>query len=324
MPVNLNRWPNNFANGNLRIGMNKNWDQLEGKFNAFEQTNDNLIQDAKIAKEKAEAADTLSKNVQKQLDEAVIKGDSSPAADQARVDAIGITHPSLKARADNDFNTLTAQINVLSQNSLAKLCQDMAKGEYIVIDCFGDSTYYGLKVGGGRVDTPAPTMLQTILQSYYGNVNITVNNRGINSNQTTNALRTFENDIKNSVASIIYINYGLNDLTGANPTGVTDPKINAEQYRQNLRLMVTIARKYNKVVILDSPNVQLANHGGGDFQFRMEGTQQFSNTMKQVARELNVPFIDQQYLTNKYLQGALNIPDAFPDGLHPSQEVYIQ
>ncbi|WP_157349645.1 SGNH/GDSL hydrolase family protein [Bacillus sp. EE-W1] len=324
MPVNLNRWPNNFANGNLRIGMNKNWDQLEGKFNAFEQTNDNLIQDAKIAKEKAEAADTLSKNVQKQLDEAVIKGDSSPAADQARVDAIGKTHPSLKARADNDFNTLTAQINVLSQNSLAKLCQDMAKGEYIVIDCFGDSTYYGLKVGGGRVDTPAPTMLQTILQSYYGNVNITVNNRGLNSNQTTNALRSFENDVKNSVASIIYINYGLNDLTGANPTGVSDPKINAEQYRQNLRLMVTIARKYNKVVILDSPNVQLANHGGGDFQFRMEGTQQFSNTMKQVARELNVPFIDQQYLTNKYLQGALNIPDAFPDGLHPSQEVYIQ
>ncbi|PEM33761.1 GDSL-type esterase/lipase family protein [Bacillus wiedmannii] len=282
-----------------------------------EASSNTAINISNNAKDKAD-------NVQKQLDEAVIKGDSSPAADQARVDAIGITHPSLKARADNDFNTLTSQINVLSQNSLAKVCQDMATGNAVVIDCFGDSTYWGLKIGGGRVDIPAPAMLEKILQDYYGNTTITVNNRGVNGNQTTNILRSLENEMKNSVAQIVYFNPGLNDLTGANPTGVSDPKINAEQYRQNLRLMVTIARKYNKVVILDSPNVQLANHGGGDFQFRMEGTQQFSNTMKQVATELNVPFINQQYLTNKYLQGALNVPNAFPDGLHPSQDVYIQ
>lgn len=272
----------------------------------------------------ANGAKGKADSVEKQLNEVVIKGDSSVEAAQARIDALGTKHETLKERNDSDFNALTSQIKVLSQNSLAKLCQDMATGNAVVIDCFGDSTYWGLKVGGGRVDIPAPTMLQTILQSYYGNTTITVNNKGISGNQTTNALRTFENDMKYSVASIVYINYGLNDVSGANPTGVKDPKIDAEQYRQNLRTMVTIARKYNKVVILDSLNVQLANHGGGDLQFRMEGTQQFSNTMKQVARELNVPFIDQQYLTNKYLQGALNIPDAFPDGLHPSQEVYIQ
>lgn len=285
-----------------------------------EASSNTAINVANGAKDKAD-------NVQKQVDNLVVSGDSSPAADQARTDAVGVTHPSLKERNDSDFNTLIGHINVLSQNSLAKVCQEMAAGNAVVIDCFGDSTYWGLRagvIGGGRVDTPAPAMLEKILQSYYGNTTITVNNRGISGNQTTNALRTFEEEMRKSVAKIVYINYGLNDLTGANPTGVSDPKINAEQYRQNLRKMVTIARKYNKVVILDSPNVQLANHGGGDFQFRMEGTQQFSNTMKQVAMELNVPFINQQYLTNKYLQGALNVPAAFPDGLHPSQEVYLQ
>ncbi|OFD61430.1 SGNH/GDSL hydrolase family protein [Bacillus mycoides] len=285
-----------------------------------EANSNTAINVANGAKDKADS-------VQKQLNEVVIEGDSSVEAAQARTDANGQVHGNLKERNDSDFNTLIGQINVLSQNSLAKVCQEMAAGNAVVIDCFGDSTYWGLRasaIGGGRVDIPAPAMLETILQSYYGNTTITVNNRGISGNQTTNALRTFENDIKNTIAQVIYINYGLNDLSGANPSGAKDPKIDAEQYRQNLRKMVAIARKYNKVVILDSPNIQLANHGGGDFQFRMEGTQQFSNTMKQVARELNVPFIDQQYLTNKYLQGALNVPVSFPDGLHPSQEVYIQ
>lgn len=324
MPMDLDRWNSNIADRHLRNGTNSNWAKIEGSYNNLEKNNNKATSDSAEALKKSAEAKEKADNVQNQLNGIVVGGDSGPEAKQARTDSKGVTHSTLKERADSDYVTLDAQINTLQQNSLAKVCQDMAAGNTVVIDCFGDSTYYGLKIGGGRVDTPAPTMLQTILQSYYGNVNITVNNRGISGNQTTNALRTFENDIKNSIASIVYINYGLNDLTGANPTGASDPKINAEQYRQNLRRMVTVARKYNKVVILDSPNVQLANHGGGDFQFRMEGTQQFSNTMKQVATELNVPFINQQYLTHKYLQGALNVPVAFPDGLHPSQEVYLQ
>ncbi|SCM90408.1 SGNH/GDSL hydrolase family protein [Bacillus mycoides] len=294
---------------------------------ALSEINSQAAAEASAAKDFANKANELSISIQKQLNEIVINGDSSVEAAQARTDAGGKVHETLKDRNDSDFNALIGHINVLSQNSLAKVCQEMAAGNAVVIDCFGDSTYWGLRAsaaGGGRVDIPAPAMLQTILQDYYGNTTITVNNRGISGNQTTNALRTFEAEMRKSVAQIVYINYGLNDMSGANPTGIKDPKIDAEQYRQNIRLMVTIARKYNKVVILDSPNVQLANHGGADLQFRMEGTQQFSNTMKQVATELNVPFVNQQYLTHKYLQGALNVPAAFPDGLHPSQEVYLQ
>ncbi|MGX5538137.1 GDSL-type esterase/lipase family protein [Bacillus wiedmannii] len=324
MPMDLDRWNSNIADRNLRNRTNNNWNKIEGGYANLEDNNNKATANSAEALKKSTEAKAKADNVQNQLNGIVVGGDSGPEAKQARTDSKGVTHSTLKERADSDYDTLDNQIKTLQQNSLAKVCQDMAAKNSVIIDCFGDSTYWGLKVGGGRVDTPAPTMLQTILQSYYGNTTITVNNKGISGNQTTNALRTFENDMKYSVASIVYINYGLNDVSGANPTGVKDPKIDAEQYRQNLRTMVTIARKYNKVVILDSLNVQLANHGGGDLQFRMEGTQQFSNTMKQVARELNVPFIDQQYLTNKYLQGALNIPDAFPDGLHPSQEVYIQ
>ncbi|PHE66734.1 SGNH/GDSL hydrolase family protein, partial [Bacillus wiedmannii] len=185
---------------------------------------------AEALKKSAEAKAKVD-NVQNQLNGIVVGGDSGPEAKQARTDSKGVTHSTLKERADSDYDTLDNQIKTLQQNSLAKVCQDMAARNSVIIDCFGDSTYWGLlasAIGGGRADIPAPTMLQTILQYYYGNFAITVNNKGVSGNHTTNALRTFENDIKNSIAQIVYINYGLNDLTGANPTGVSDPKINAE------------------------------------------------------------------------------------------------
>ncbi|PHE66735.1 hypothetical protein COF77_31590, partial [Bacillus wiedmannii] len=193
--------------------------------------NNKATADSAEALKKSAEAKAKADNVQNQLNGIVVGGDSGPEAKQARTDSKGVTHSTLKERNDSDFNALIGHINVLSQNSLAKVCQEMAAGNAVVIDCFGDSTYWGLLasvIGGGRADTPAPAMLQTILQSYYGNFAITVNNKGVSGNHTTNALRTFENDIKNSIAQIVYINYGLNDLTGANPTGVSDPKINAE------------------------------------------------------------------------------------------------
>lgn len=223
-----------------------------------------------------------------------------------------------------DFESLKAEVSFLQQPAISEVVMKMFSGEKVVIDCYGDSTYYGLKVGGGRVDIPAPAQLQEVLRSYYKNVSITVNNRGISGNQTTNALRTFEDEIKKSEALIVYMNYGLNDMSGANPSGVNDPKITAEQYRKNLRKMVSIVRKYNKIAILEGCNLQLVTHAGNDKAFRMEGTQQFARTMKQVAEEMNVPYVDQQKLTSKYMSGRWNVPESLPDGLHPSQELYLQ
>jgi lysophospholipase L1-like esterase len=271
----------------------------------------NAISKVNEAKAKAEA-------VQTQLNTIVVSGDSSPAADQARLDITGYVHASLKARLDEEQRSLM-------QPSLAKYCQDMANGGNIIIDCYGDSTYYGRVSGGsGQVETPAPLMLQKVLRAYFGNELITVNNKGISGNQTTNALRTFDANMAESGAHIIYINYGLNDLSGANPSGVNDPAINAEQYKNNLRKLVGIARKYGKVVILETPNIEIITHESSSYQFRIEGAQQFSEAMKQVAREMNVPLVDQQYFMKKYVQTATKIQDAYPDGIHPSQEVYLQ
>src|SRR5690606_33853125 len=51
-----------------------------------------------------------SKNTQQQLDQIVIEGDSSVEAAQARVDEKGVDHATLKARIDNGFEKITAQL----------------------------------------------------------------------------------------------------------------------------------------------------------------------------------------------------------------------
>ncbi|MED0987041.1 polysaccharide deacetylase family protein [Bacillus paramycoides] len=100
MSMELDRWGNNLADGKLRNRTNKNWGKIEGSYNDMVKNNNQAALNATVALKKANEANGLSKNVQKQLDEAVLNGDSSPAADQARVDVEGVTHSSLKARLD--------------------------------------------------------------------------------------------------------------------------------------------------------------------------------------------------------------------------------
>jgi hypothetical protein len=55
-------------------------------------------------------------NLQEQLDTLVVSGDSSPAADQARVDAKGVTKSSLKTRLDDDYNELSSSVAQIATN----------------------------------------------------------------------------------------------------------------------------------------------------------------------------------------------------------------
>jgi len=256
------------------------------------------------------------------------------ALDANLVNGVTSDAPKLKANNDMIYNTIdelynfssglvsNGTLNQYTQKSLAKIMQDMAKGQTVIIDARGDSTYYGYKVGSGtQVATPAPAQLQRILRSYYNNNNITVLNNGISGNQTTNALRTWDSAMRTSPAQVVFINYGINDMQGGNPAGVSDPAISAEQYKENLKTLVFTARKYNKVVILETPNVvtQVGNFGT---EARAEGVKQFADAMRQVARELNVPLLDSYAFTEMYMSSGIKVEDVIGDGFHPTDNFY--
>lgn len=67
------------------------------------------------ADERSKESLSKSESTQLQLDTIVIEGDSSVEAAQARVDANGNVHSTLKIRNDNDYNELTQERDQVGQ-----------------------------------------------------------------------------------------------------------------------------------------------------------------------------------------------------------------
>ena len=94
------------------------------KLNASIEQSNSAISEAGVAKNTAnqavstsQEAVTKAESVQAQFNQVVIEGDSSVEAAQARVDAKNVAHPTLKARADSDYNEVTAQLADIMLNA---------------------------------------------------------------------------------------------------------------------------------------------------------------------------------------------------------------
>lgn len=113
MSIKLNRKGAGLA-GEDRVKENQNLEMIEQEFNSL----DSIKEDSAAAKlsalealAKADAADSLSRNVQTQLNTIVVEGDSSPQAEQASVGAGGEDYGgNLKARLDAEYNQTATQL----------------------------------------------------------------------------------------------------------------------------------------------------------------------------------------------------------------------
>lgn len=122
MTLNLKTWANTAQDRNFRNDTNENWDKIQRTYNSLEADNTNVKQDVYDTKnqveralKKSEEANTISKSVQEQIDEIVVKGDSSVEAAQARVDADGKTFGSLKERIDAEQSKVQTLIETTKQ-----------------------------------------------------------------------------------------------------------------------------------------------------------------------------------------------------------------
>lgn len=89
-----------------RKKLNKSIEQSE----RAENKSENAIKTSDEAKSIAQSAENKSDSVQEQFNQVVIDGDSSVEAAQARVDAKGQSHPTLKARIDEFENSANRQL----------------------------------------------------------------------------------------------------------------------------------------------------------------------------------------------------------------------
>jgi lysophospholipase L1-like esterase len=196
-----------------------------------------------------------------------------------------------------------------------EVTKNMSDNNPVIIDIRGDSIMAGFD-GITYVTDTAPAVLQSVLRSYYNNDSITVVNNAIQGTGTNSNMSTWNANISTSTASVIIINFGINDMQGT----PENPAISIKQYKDNLTSMVNTVKQYKKIPVLVTPNV-ITTFGTGSLS-KSTRVKLFAETMKQVAKETDVKMIDLHSYTEQYLKSGVNIPSLFPDGLHPSGTLY--
>lgn len=109
MKLSFDRLANGLAS-TFRNTINKLMGEIEENFTETVRDLNKAKADASAAVAKADEAKVQAESVQEQFNQVVIEGDSSVEAAQARVDAKNVAQPTLKARLDNDYNEVTAQL----------------------------------------------------------------------------------------------------------------------------------------------------------------------------------------------------------------------
>lgn len=135
--MNLNRTESGFGR-EYRNKENENWETIEKGHSDLEKRNvqavgaaNSAVYSANKAIEKAEEANDLSKNVQKQINELVLEGAIDPETAQARVELDGTTHENLKEHTD----AIHSYINDLEEKTFEQYAR---KSKPIVMGVFID------------------------------------------------------------------------------------------------------------------------------------------------------------------------------------------
>lgn len=179
-----------------------------------------------------------------------------------------------------------------------------------IIEYHGDSTVWGWQsnTNAVRVATPAPSAFAAELPAYH-----TVRNLGVNGATACDLLdgygyaQPWAAHMADSDATVVIINHAINDAVHE------ERRYSPSEYRRCLTRLVDIAKDEGKIVILETPN-PIEDDGGaaiGDFvaEMRTIATQEGVNLIDQYDHLQQQPWVD-MVIT--------------PDGLHPTQEIYIE
>jgi lysophospholipase L1-like esterase len=179
-----------------------------------------------------------------------------------------------------------------------------------IIEYYGDSTIWGYQsLSGERVAKPAPVAFAEALPNPKM---FDVRNEGVNGSTACDLLEgkdgrhmAWRDQMVASKAKYVLVNFGINDQW----------KYDVERYTECLRSLARIARGHGKQMIFETPNP--TRDSGPD------GLDVYVNAMRLTAAKEGVPVIDQYRYLGDLLKG--DNPSAIcPDGLHPSDEVYLQ
>jgi len=187
----------------------------------------------------------------------------------------------------------------------------------IVIAAYGDSTTAGVTSSGGRniiIKDNEISYLQQMLQQKYGPA-VRIENHGSPGallTELTQSSLSWEQRMAQSDASIILINYAINDAriysAKNRPAGAESP----EDFNRILTGLIKTAKAHHKQVVLQQPNPLCGRAERWNLW-------PYVYQLNQVAQQQQVPIVRQYQLIKQ--QGDWR-SEMSPDCIHPTSTLY--
>jgi len=180
----------------------------------------------------------------------------------------------------------------------------LSSGTPVRIVCFGDSVtgvYY--HTGSRRAYTD---MLGVALKKLHAQAEVTMINAGLSGHTTVNGLARIDKDVLAHRPTLVTVMFGLNDMT----------RVPLEQYRTNLKTIVSKCRDVGAEVLLCTPNNVITTSGRPT-----EKLIQYCDAVRAVGGELKVPVCDcYQQLDALRQRDALAWRMLMSDEIHPNMD----
>ena len=202
------------------------------------------------------------------------------------------------------------QVTVIADAKRPNLnaAQKMQDGKTLRIVCFGDSVtgvYY--HTGSRRAYTD---ILGIALRRQYPSSTITMINAGISGHTTVNALARIDNDVLKHKPDLVTVMFGLNDIV----------RVPIDQYKRNLKEIVTKCRAIGAEVVLATPN-NVINTSSRPIKKLIR----YCETVRLVSQEMGTPLCDSyRYLEKRRLKDNFDWRLLMSDAIHPNMDGHKQ
>lgn len=175
------------------------------------------------------------------------------------------------------------------------------------IGIWGDSITYGAG------DSEALGWVGRLRRSLETKDDIGVYNFGVCGDTTDDLLKRFSVEADAIKPNIIVFAIGIND--SKYPAGETENIIPLEKYKQNMRVLLNLARGYtDKIYIVGATKVDENIVRGSGTRFVNETIQTYNDFLKDFSKEEGLIFID--------VFNTIDTSTDLDDGLHPNASGY--
>ena len=242
---------------------------------------------------------------------------------------VGGLNSALTAEAGKRLNENIIILNekmdkVVRVDKSQKLIQKMTNKQEVNIVCYGSNLTYGLNAStSGKVTTPYPDYLQSLLRGYYNYNNIIVHNVGILNAQLDELLLP-ENlkKVKDINPDLVILEPGILDKIGKDSNNpITDFSI----FSQRLDQLRDKLKDYDLLVVNMPENISTGYENSeiiNNEKMRYQDVS-YNETIRLFSLKYSLPFIDIRTKLNGYIDNVIKYrPDIFTDTVNLTQDGY--